>query len=657
MAAWAPLSSFVKRHTVWFGAIITVVGIGTYVTTLLTPAGTFLSEKAAQIACEYQQKPIANESEFTILVSPLRGDPDGSHTEKVKSAFHGEKGFRVVPICESVGFDYSSSKDVQTVDAETVTVARDLIKKNHADLLLFGEVSEQDKAIKIWAVNESGGCDLQPKPTIIEHGNLSGEFTAEQKDTLIRVSLKEIQSACLNQSSIIWPDFAKRMNKMEMFLKYFDFTQAKGLYFASSYIEAMRLLYSNGQGDAWFSKGEMFAKRVINKAEAKDEKNSQALSSIYVAYAILLGVRFDNTKDRGDRDAELAAIDKAIGLDPKNAFAYANRGAAYANKNELDRAIDDYSKAIDLNPIVAFAYLNRGVAFEEKRDLDRAIEDYTKGISLDSKNAQAYYTRGNAYLKMRDLDRAIDDYSKAISLDPKLAQVYYTRGYAYSDRGDFDRAIADFSEAVNLRSKFAPAYLSRGYVYFNKGDLDRAIDDYSKAISLDPKLAQAYYTRGYAYSDDGNFDRAIDDYTKAIFLDPKYALAYVDRGLAYEKRGEWDHAIADYTRAIDLDPKYALPYVDRGLAYEKRGEWDHAIADYTRAIDLDPRLALAYSSRGLAYANKSEWDHAIEDFTKAIGLNPVNSDAYRGRGEAYKAKGDMSRAKADFLRSVELKRQ
>jgi hypothetical protein len=191
-----------KRHVAALGSILATAvaaALVAYFTSLFTHLGSFLSEKTAEKACQYRQQPITNDSQFVILVSPLKYDSEGSHTEKVKSAFHGEKGFLVVPICESVGFDYKSSKDVQTVDAETVNGARDLIKAKHADLLLFGEVRERDKAVKIWAVNESGGCDLHPKPTIIEHGDLPGDFTAEQRKNLIFVTLKGIQSACLHQ--------------------------------------------------------------------------------------------------------------------------------------------------------------------------------------------------------------------------------------------------------------------------------------------------------------------------------------------------------------------------------------------------------------------------------------------------------------------------
>ena len=236
MSAWANLyslaSSWIKRPAVWLGGIL-AAAVATFVTTnLLTPVQTFLAKKTAEKACQLQETPISDESQFIILISPLKDDPDGSQTKYVKSAFHGERGFLVVPICESLAFDYS--KDLQTAEDDTLQRAKDLIKARHADLLLFGEVGERDKAVKIWAVNEHGGCDLYPKPTIIEHGDLPGDFTDEQKKNLIIVSLQEIESACLHQSSIVWSDFAKRMKKMDMFLNHFDFSQPKSLRFAGS---------------------------------------------------------------------------------------------------------------------------------------------------------------------------------------------------------------------------------------------------------------------------------------------------------------------------------------------------------------------------------------------------------------------------------------
>jgi tetratricopeptide (TPR) repeat protein len=484
MSAWAQLyslaSSWIKRPAVWLGGLLTAAVAAFVTTNLLTPVQTFLAEKTAEKACQYRQKPIANESQFTILISPLAHDPDRSHTERGMRAFLGEIGFLVVPICESLNFDFST--DLQTAMDEALQRARELIKTKHADLLLFGDVRERDKAVMIYAMNEHGGCELRPKPTIIQHGDLPDDFNAEEKENLIAVSLQEIQSACLNQSSVDWPLFAIRMTKMEHFLATFPSSHAKYIYLARAYVEATRLLYSNGQGESWFANGENFAKQIIGEFQG----NKADLSPIWAEYGILQFLRFKKTGDKNDQETAFDAYDKAIGLDPKYAWAYSRRGLAYADKSDFDRAIEDYTKSIGLNPKDAVAYHNRGVAYWNKDQLDRAIEDYSKSIGLDPKDAVAYHDRCVAYLDKGEWDRAIEDCDKAIGLDPKDAVAYRIRGFSYSNKGEWDRAIEDYTKSIGLDPKFALAYRVRCEAYKAKGDMDRANVDFQKSAELKP---------------------------------------------------------------------------------------------------------------------------------------------------------------------------
>jgi hypothetical protein len=179
MSAWANLynlaSSWIKRPAVWLGGFLAAAA-GTYVTTNLMPSvQTFLSEKMAEKACQYRQKPVASDSQFTILVSPLARDPDRSHTEKIMRALLGEEGFLTVPICDSLDLDLSKGSQAWEDMQQRAT---EVINAKHADLLLFGFVSVPGQAVVIYAVNEHGGCDRQPKPTEIKLNVLGSEFTA-----------------------------------------------------------------------------------------------------------------------------------------------------------------------------------------------------------------------------------------------------------------------------------------------------------------------------------------------------------------------------------------------------------------------------------------------------------------------------------------------
>jgi lipoprotein NlpI len=128
---------------------------------------------------------------------------------------------------------------------------------------------------------------------------------------------------------------------------------------------------------------------------------------------------------------------------------------------------------------LAFAYNNRGIAYDEKKDFDRAIADFTEAIRLDPKYAAAYDNRGNAYNAKGDFDRAIPDYTEAIRLDPKNAFAYRHRGLAYFYNGNFAKALADLGQASGLDPKDAYTALWADIV----GQRDNVKSRLSQAIS------------------------------------------------------------------------------------------------------------------------------------------------------------------------------
>jgi tetratricopeptide (TPR) repeat protein len=157
-----------------------------------------------------------------------------------------------------------------------------------------------------------------------------------------------------------------------------------------------------------------------------------------------------------------AAIDSGRWSGQGLAWAYNDRGNAYAIKADYDRAIADYDQAIQHDPTYALAYNGRGVAYKEKDgDYDRAIAEYNHAIQLDPNFARAYNSRGFAYAAKGDNDRAIADYTRAIALDAKYALAYGNRGRANLFAGALPKALADFDQASELAPKdgFAALWL------------------------------------------------------------------------------------------------------------------------------------------------------------------------------------------------------
>ena len=242
---------------------------------------------------------------------------------------------------------------------------------------------------------------------------------------------------------------------------------------------------------------------------------------------------------------------------PQYANAYNELGFAYVNQGRYDRALQDLNKAIEIDPANAFAYNNRGILFKSRGLLDLAMQDFNKAIELDPGYAKALYHRALIYAARGRPDLAIRDCSYAIELDPQFAEACFFCGNVHLDKGQLDLAIRDLSKAIELNPRYAYAYNNRGAAYAAKGQLDLAMKDFNQAIELDPKYVRPYVGRGGIFSARGQLDLAMKDFNKAIELNPNYAQAYYNRGLLYKTKGQLELAQKDFQKAAELDPKFA----------------------------------------------------------------------------------------------------
>lgn len=151
---------------------------------------------------------------------------------------------------------------------------------------------------------------------------------------------------------------------------------------------------------------------------------------------------------------------------------------------EYDRAIADYTMAVTIDPKDIFAYNNRGLIYLEKNDFSRAIVDCGLAIAIDPKDPVAYNNRGIAHKNIGDYDRAIADLDKAISHDPLYSGAYSDRGATYAAKGEFGKSIADHNMAISLDHKSYANYMGLGVTYFEIDDFKRASANFQRAAEL-----------------------------------------------------------------------------------------------------------------------------------------------------------------------------
>jgi len=115
-----------------------------------------------------------------------------------------------------------------------------------------------------------------------------------------------------------------------------------------------------------------------------------------------------------------------------------------------NQAVDYLNKAIQKNPNFAEAYNNRGNAYRDLNQLQKALSDYNQAISLKPNYVQAYNNRGNIYYEFKNYKLAVRDYNRSINLKPDYRLAYLNRGLAYHQLKNRTLACKDLQKACQL---------------------------------------------------------------------------------------------------------------------------------------------------------------------------------------------------------------
>lgn len=150
-------------------------------------------------------------------------------------------------------------------------------------------------------------------------------------------------------------------------------------------------------------------------------------------------------------------VNKAIELDLKNAMTYNNRGNAYSDQKQYEKAIKDFNKAIEQDPKYSLAYHNRGITYSKQKQYEEAIKDYNKAIELDPKDISPYQNLSEAYIISGDYKNALETNKKSLPLcteiEDKAICVFLESIVKKLLNMDTSKAVAELDEL--LKNKFA----------------------------------------------------------------------------------------------------------------------------------------------------------------------------------------------------------
>jgi len=117
------------------------------------------------------------------------------------------------------------------------------------------------------------------------------------------------------------------------------------------------------------------------------------------------------------------------------------QGGRYKDPNQ---AVNYWNRAISSKQNTAAAYSNRGLAYHDLEQYQKAVKDYNAAIKMDPDNAAAYNNRGNSYYEMDEYQLALKDYNQSLRLKPQYAKAHLNRGLVYYQLDKNVQACRDF---------------------------------------------------------------------------------------------------------------------------------------------------------------------------------------------------------------------
>ncbi len=403
-------------------------------------------------------------------------------------------------------------------------------------------------------------------------------------------------------------------------------------------------------------------------------------------------------------DSAIVYYNKAILANDQEPYYFHNRGEAYFQSRQYQKAINDFEHSNTMFPDSAREYFNLALSYSYLKNYTKAADVFKQSITKeknikdlylryynlgwvmdklgDSKSSLEWYHKSVeanphyagslnnlafTYDKLSEIDSAIYWYKSALKIDPTYTRSIYNLASIYNDQYQFDSSLTYYKLLLPLLPTEASIPYNIGQLYYYKAKhdttsninyYDSAISYYGKAIIQNPMIADYWSKTGDAYLDIPKpthqdtiflYQKAIDYYRKALSLDSTQYLSMNRLGICYIYSKRYQEAIDVFKQALRKDIMYKSTYeYNLGYLYDRMSKKDSAIYWYKKTLTTDPGYTSALYNLAIIYYRDFKDDSALVYYKRLLPLKPTDASVPYQAGQIYFYKATTDSAKSDI---------
>lgn len=171
---------------------------------------------------------------------------------------------------------------------------------------------------------------------------------------------------------------------------------------------------------------------------------------------------------------------RQIPTDDVDATKLLEIGIEYTQIDRYEQATEALERAArfaDDDGIKQEAWINKGAAHAEMEEFQAAIDSYREALKIDTDSEHAASAETNLAYAMWNSgqgEKALEHAERAVEIDPRFPQGWYNRGFFLLERGLAEDAVSCFDNAVRLGFRNADVLESKARALEEMGEDERA---------------------------------------------------------------------------------------------------------------------------------------------------------------------------------------
>jgi tetratricopeptide (TPR) repeat protein len=295
---------------------------------------------------------------------------------------------------------------------------------------------------------------------------------------------------------------------------------------------------------------------------------------------------------------------------------YAELAGAEGNKDDVNKAIENYQEALKLDPTASIIFEELTDLYIQTNRLQDAVTQAEDLLKQNPDNLDARRMLGRIYTRMiggnpQDgkinetfLRQAIAEYQKILQKDPKDTESWVILGRLFRVSNNSPEAEKAFKQALQIEPDNEEALTGLGSLYMDMGDTKSAIEKL-KAVTDKSPSERTLAALARAYEDVQNFKEAAETLRRAVDLAPddERLMRELAEDLLYSD--QLDEALKLYLQLAAQEPRMADYQLRLSQIYRVKGDLGKARDAYNKARQAEPQsLAVRDEEVSLLEAEK-----------------------------------------------------